>query len=198
MSRLIIRTAPFPGLLAASLLAVAVAAPEARAAEAVMRLRAFAVNTSANVPSTRTSTVEIVIERWSTAEERDRMVTALKEGGPDDLLKALQRVKQPPGRLTTPGSIGFPLAFAWQIKNPEGGRRVIVATDRPVGFLEVRNSPRTMDYRFMLIDFRLNAKGKGQGKLIPLAKIKVNDEHFVEIESYASEPVRLTEVRELH
>jgi len=49
----------------------------------------------------------------------------------------------------------------------------------------------------MLIDLRLDAQGKGQGKLIPVAKVTQSEDHVVEIENYASEPVRLTEVREL-
>jgi hypothetical protein len=93
--------------------------------------------------------------------------------------------------------VGYPLRFAWQIPMPDGGKRIIVATDRPVSFLEATSGARTMDYPFMLIDVRLGPDGKGEGKLMPVAKVSVNDEHVVEIENYASEPVRLTEVREV-
>jgi hypothetical protein len=63
-----------------------------------------------------------------------------------------------------------------------------------MSFLELRDQPRTVDYPFMVIDIRLKADGKGEGKLVPLAKINTDRDHIVEIENYASEPVRLTSV----
>jgi hypothetical protein len=190
--------------LATGILVVAAATGSALAAKPVDHFTAFAVDMSvrpdarrpANAP--RSGTIDIIVERWSSPEERDRLVAALREGSTDGLLRELERIKHPAGHIRSATSIGYPLRFAWQVPNPEGGRRVIVATDRPVSFLEARDNPRSMDYPFLLIDFRINEKGEGQGKLMPLAKVQINDEHVVEIENYNSEPVRLTEVRERH
>jgi hypothetical protein len=167
------------------------------AAKPVERLTAFAVDMSNLAVRTRAGTIDIVINRWSTDQERDTLVSALREGGNDGLLKALQKIKDPAGYIRTPQSIGYPLRFARQIPTPDGGRRIIVATDRYVSFLEATNQPRSVDYPFMLVDIRLGPDGKGTGKLMPVAKITMNTDHVVEIENYASEPVRLTEVREL-
>jgi hypothetical protein len=166
-------------------------------AKPVEHLTAFAVDMSNLAGRTKAGTIDIVIDRWSTPAERDRLVGALKEGGTDALLRALQKVKDPAGYIRDPASVGYPLRFAWQVPMPDGGKRIIVATDRPVSFLEATSGARTMDYPFMLIDVRLGPDGKGQGKLMPVAKIAVNEDHVVEIENYASEPVRLTEVREV-
>ena len=117
--------------------------------------------------------------------------------GPDGLRKALEKIKEPAGNIRSQGSLGYPLRFAREMPTSDGGRRIIIATDRPISFLELRNQPRSLDYPFMLIDLRLDAQGKGQGKLIPVAKVTQSEDHVVEIENYASEPVRLTEVREL-
>lgn len=38
-------------------------------------------------------TVEITVNRWSTASERQRLVTMLQEKGPGALLKAMQAIK---------------------------------------------------------------------------------------------------------
>jgi len=46
-------------------------------------------------------TVEITIDRWSTASERDGLVGALLNKGPDELLKQLQKIR-PVGRIRTP------------------------------------------------------------------------------------------------
>ncbi len=166
------------------------------AAKPIERLTAFAVDMSNLAMRTRAGTIDIAISRWSTPEERATLVSALREGGADALLKALQKMKEV-GYIRTPQSIGYPLRFAQEIPTPEGGKRIIIATDRYVSFLEATNQPRSIDYPFMLVDIRLGPDGKGTGKLMPLAKVTMNADHVVEIENYASEPVRLTEVREL-
>jgi len=167
------------------------------AAKPVLHLTAFAVDMSNMANRTRAGTVDIIINRWSSDQERDTLRAALREGGTDSLLKALQKIKEPAGYIRTPSSIGYPLRFARQIPTPEGGKRIIVATDRYVSFLEATTQPRTIDYPFMLVDIRLGPDGKGTGKLMPLAKVTESEDHVVEIENYASEPVRLNEVREL-
>jgi len=178
-------------------IACTVAARPAAAAKPVDHFTAFAVDMSNTAGRTRAGSVDVIINRWSTPEERDRLVGALREGGTDTLLRSLQKIKKPAGYIRRAGSIGYPLRFAWQTPTSDGGRRVIIGTDRPVSFLEASTQPRTMDYPFMLIDLRVDAQGKGQGKLMPLAKITAHPDHVVEIENYASEPVRLSEVREL-
>jgi len=188
------------GFLAASLVTIAVAVASqgtAFAAKPVMHLTAFAVDMSNLTDRARTGTVDIVINRWSSDQERDTLRAALREGGTDVLLRALQKIKEPAGYIRSTGSVGYPLRFAREIQGSDGGRRIIVATDRYVSFLEATTQPRTIDYPFMLIDIRLDANGKGQGKLMPLAKVTESEDHVVEIENYASEPVRLNEVREL-
>ena len=98
----------------------------------------------------------------------------------------------PPPSFRAPG---YPLSLARQTTSPSGGRRILMGTDRLISFLELRDQPRTVDYPFMVIDIRLDASGKGEGKLMPLAKITEDRDHIVEIENYASEPVRLTSVQ---
>ncbi|HEY3120219.1 MAG TPA: hypothetical protein VGL15_06315 [Vicinamibacteria bacterium] len=60
---------------------------------------------------------------------------------------------------------------------------------------ELRNQPRSVDYAFTLAEIHLTKDGKGEGKLVPAAKIAWNkDTRTIEIENYGTEPVRLTEV----
>ena len=188
------------GFLAASLVMIALAVTSqgtAFAAKPVEHLTAFAVDMSNMAGHTRAGTVDIIINRWSSDEERDTLRAALREGGTDSLLRALQKIKKPAGYIRSTGSIGYPLRFAREIPGSDGGRRIIVATDRYVSFLEATTQPRSMDYPFMLVDIRLGPDGKGTGKLMPLAKVTESEDHVVEIENYASEPVRLNDVREL-
>jgi hypothetical protein len=186
-------------ILVACASGVAGLAPSGFAKDPVERLTAFAIDMSttpdARSNRVRSGTVNITIERWSTEEERQRIMGALKEGGPDLLLKQLQKIDDPAGQIYTPGRVGTPLRFAWQSPLPDGGRRIVVATDRRIGFLEAVNRPRTIDYPFLVLDIRINAEGKGEGKLLPLARIEAREDGTFDVESYASEPVRLSEVR---
>jgi hypothetical protein len=166
----------------------------ALAAKPVERLSALAVDMSNLAGAHNTATVDIIIERWSTDAERDQLLAALKEGGAEGLLHSLQKVKEV-GRISSGGSLGFPLRFAREAPSPSGGRRIVIGTDRVISFLELRDRPPTVDYPFMVIDIRMDASGKGEGKLMPLAKITQDRDHVVEIENYASEPVRLTAVQ---
>jgi hypothetical protein len=73
----------------------------------------------------------------------------------------------------------------------------VFATDRPMGFREVRANSRSREYAFMLCEIDMNGHGVGQGKLSNLAKVSYDKKQkAVEIETYGIEPVRLTEVRD--
>jgi hypothetical protein len=168
-----------------------------RAADPLERFTAFAVDMSAQAGRNRTGTIDIVISRWSTDAERNRFRDALREKGPEALLSALQDVKDPVGYIQTPGNLGYPLRFARQIPLGNGGRRILLGTDRPISYFEATNPGVTSDYPFMVIDLTVDAKGEGQGRLLPLARVTANDDHAVDIENYTSEPVRLTQVRRL-
>jgi hypothetical protein len=50
------------------------------------KFTAFAVDISNMSPGARTTAVDIVINRWSTDEERDRLLTVFREKGQDGLL----------------------------------------------------------------------------------------------------------------
>jgi hypothetical protein len=167
----------------------------ALAEKPVEELRAFAVNMS-NISAgagRNSASVDITIDRWTTDAERDKLVDVVKEKGAEGLLEAIRDMDEI-GRIQSGGSLGYPLRFAREVPLSGGGRRIIIGTDRRMSFLEVREQPRTVDYPFMVIDIRLKADGKGEGKLMPLAKITTDRDHIVEIENYASEPVRLTSV----
>lgn len=53
-----------------------------------------------------------------------------------------------------------------------------------------------MDYQFTLIELRLDATGKGEGKLVPAAKVTWDrDKKALEIENYNALPVELLSVK---
>lgn len=159
------------------------------------RFTAFAVDMGALRSRARTGTVDIAIERWSTDEERRRLMAAFKEDGRDGLLRALRDVKDRVGYVRSATSLGHPLRFAYQMPLASGGRRILIATDRRISFLEIRNQPRSLSYPFMIIEMRLDANGRGEGKLLPIADVTWSDEDVLVVENYDIQPVRLSQIR---
>jgi hypothetical protein len=143
----------------------------------------------------RTGFLDITIERWSTDEERDRLRTAVAAKGPDGLLQVLQALRPRAGYIRSPGSIGWTLRFAHAYAAPDGGRRIVVAAERPLGRGERLNPRPITRYLFTLAEIRLDRDGRGEGTLVPAARVWWNQEQDVpEVAEYATLPVRLTSV----
>src|SRR5215203_5956567 len=168
---------------------------EAQNRRPIERLLATSVNMS-NVGNTNASRIEMVIERWSSERERDELIATLKDKGSDALLDKLQKMPRVGYiRDANNGSVGWDLHFARERKLDDGGRQIVLATDRPISAWEAFNRPRSADYDFTLADIRFDGDGKGVGKLAVAAKITTNPKTgTIEIENFSSEPVRLTEV----
>jgi hypothetical protein len=158
------------------------------------RFTALAVNMS-NVGRSGAGTIDIAVDRWSTDAERDRLMTVLMEQGADKLLDVLRGMRRV-GYIRSPNSLGYDLHYARRTPLPDGGERVVLATDRPVGFWEAVNRPRSLDYPFTIIELHLNANGEGEGKLSLATKIVADkDSKTIVLEDYANQPVLLTSVK---
>lgn len=136
-------------------------------------------------------TVQIRINRWSTDDDRTRLITVLRESGPQALLKQLQKMPSV-GTIRTPNSVGYDLHYARQ--TPVGdGRRIVIATDRPISYAEATYQGRTLDYPFTLLQMQLDSQGKGTGTMSYATKIVANND-MIELEDLASAPFRLTNI----
>ena len=168
-----------------------------------LEITAFAVNMS-NIATGANAVVDIRINQWSTEEERERLIATMLEKGQDQLLRELTRTPVK-GRFRIPGiqgpdphqlRLGYDLHYAWQTPLPDGGRRIVIATDRYIGFREAANQPRTTDYPFTLFEIRVNKDGKGEGKMAVATKISFDKKKKqIELENYSSEPVRLNNLQ---
>lgn len=166
-----------------------------RQAELPMTLTAFAVSTGGPRTPPVASPVDITINRWSTSSETERLMTVLKEKGPEHLLDALQDARSV-GTIRTPGNLAYDLRFASSEPGDDGGTRIFLATDRPVSYWEAVNRPRLSDYPFTFIELRLDGDGGGVGKLSLATKVIVSkDGKSVELENYDAQPIALNEVR---
>ena len=136
----------------------------------------------------------MIIERWSTEQERQALVQAFDEKGPNGLLSALRETERL-GTLRKSIARSWDLHYAIQVPTADGGRRIIVGTDRYVDFWEA-NREEKASYPFTLIELHLDKEGKGDGRISLATKIsRSKDGKHFELEHYFSEPLRLRDVR---
>jgi hypothetical protein len=177
----------------AALLMLAAVVTYAQSNAPAERFTANAVSTSPQY-GTGQQIVEITVDRWSPNAERERLVSALQTKGPDELLKQLQKNK-PVGRIRTPDSLGYDLRYAQQTPLPEGGRMIVIATDRPIGFWEATQRPRSFDYPFTVIQMKLNREGNGTGTLSYATRITAHENNVIELEDFATQPIMLNNIK---
>ena len=189
-------------LLAVLALAIAVALPSGSlsAQNDGELFTSFAINMNAG-PGPNTATLDIKIDRWSSDADRERLLGILREQkdvhrANQELLRALQRMPKV-GYLRTTKTLAWDLRYARQNPLPEGGRQIVLGTDRPVGFWEARNQPRTMDYPFTVIEMRLNKEDRGEGKLLAGTKLYIDKNNNLVLENYGIQPVMLNEIKKL-
>jgi hypothetical protein len=183
-----------PRLFRHSLTAAALAAlftvtyPSAQTTE---RFTAAAINMNRGVASN----IDIVVNRYSTDGERDRLMAVMLERGPEKLLDTLQSLPRV-GYFRTPDSIGWDIHFARKMRGTDGGERITLITDRRIGFWEASRQPRSFDYPFTVIELRLNGDGEGEGKMSIATKIIADkDSNTVVLENYDLQPVQLNNVK---
>ena len=174
--------------LAAAFLAPAVV--ESRQQE---KFTGFAINTNSG-PST--ATVDFTVTRWSTDAERAQLLAIIKENKDptDKLLRALQKLPKV-GYIRTPDRLAWDLHYARQSPLDEGGRQIVLATDRPIGFWEARNQPRSYDYPFTIVQVHLDRNDTGSGKILAGTKIYIDKKNNLALENFAQQPVRFNEIK---
>ncbi|MQA31651.1 MAG: hypothetical protein GEU82_17750 [Luteitalea sp.] len=139
--------------------------------------------------------IQIVIERWSSKAQRQRLTDVMLNKGPEKLLEALRDAPKV-GYIRTNTSLGWDLHYASHVRGEDGGERIIVATDRPMSFAELWHRPRSIDYPFTFIELHVNDAGEGDGTLSLATKVipdKTNN--IVTLENYDTQRIRLQQVK---
>lgn len=194
------RTSSTLGVVAAAIvLATMLAAPTVSGQNVKESFTGFAINMNSG-PST--ATVDFTIERWSTDAERDKLLSVLQEEKDEyrankrllDVIQDLPKV----GYIRTPQTLAWDLHFARQSPLEDGGRRIVLATDRPIGFREARNQPRSIDYPFTIVEVQLDKNDRGVGKILAGTKLYIDRKtNNLVLENFAQQPVRFNEIRRL-
>jgi hypothetical protein len=155
----------------------------------------------ANTATGANTRIQITINGWSTPAQRQHLIETFLEKKQDGLVRELE--KQPElGRFNFPGyfgpdpnntmRLGTDIRYAMNFPGEDGGRRIVILTPRVIGFREQVDVRRTTDYPFSLFEMRFDKSGKGQGKMAYATQIMFDKKtNAIELENYASEPVRL-------
>jgi hypothetical protein len=138
-------------------------------------------------------TVLMRVTRWSSEAESQQLLATLKTKGPNKLLDELSGMKTV-GTIRTPDSLAYDLRYAHQGKGEDGGRQIVLATDRPIGFWEAARQPRTIQYPFTVIQMQIGADGRGKGTLSYATRITAHG-NVIELENFATQPVMLTDIK---
>jgi hypothetical protein len=138
-------------------------------------------------------TLDIDILGWTSEGENERLMTAFNERGQGGLIEALQKTEAV-ARVKQPGTLSFDFHYARQTVNPDGTRKILLLTDRYIGFGEATARTRTLDYPFTLIDMTIDASGRGQGQLFIATKL-MRTGNLLIMENFASTPVQLREIK---
>ena len=160
-------------LVLPALVATAALPARAQTASGQIALSAQLVNLNTQINLPRQTPVDITIMRWSSPGEREQLVSVLKESGRKGLLEMMQSVPRV-GTIRIPGTLNYDFHFAFRTEDRGGNQSITLITDRPVGFAEAVEGPRTLEYRFMVLQVQLNAIGRGEGRLSIVTKVEAD------------------------
>jgi hypothetical protein len=104
------------------------------------------------------------------------------------------------GILWTSENVGYSIKYAYRLPQPDGGERIILATDRRVGawsnLWKTTESVAPSDYAFSIIELRLNSKGEGEGRGVVTGKVAVDSQvKSIALDGYDTLPVILKGVK---
>jgi hypothetical protein len=150
------------------------------------------------LPGGTTFQIKIVVDQWTSVEERERLLGVFKQGGSEALMTELR--KQKAGYIVPPPVSRWPsweIDVASLIETPDG-KIVRVFTERPIIFGEAYYNTRSKDYEFGIVELKLDKEGKGEGATIPAVKLSLDEQGNIVVESLPSNtgPQRIMAVKE--
>jgi hypothetical protein len=104
------------------------------------------------------------------------------------------------GFIWTNDITGYSIKYAYHAALPDGGERIILATDRRLGAYTTAWKPLAAtpvtDYEFTLFEIRLDSKGLGEGKTsLTTTVILDNEGGTLALDGYAATPAILQNVK---
>src|SRR5262249_23689152 len=147
-----------------------------------MTIQATAMGTSTQMG--RMVDVNILIQQYSTPDDRKSLIDAFARSGQDGLVRVLEDMK-PKGRVRfASGGVGNDVKYIIALPSDKG-RRFRLVTDRNLAFGELYQGTRSRDYSVGAIELVLTPDGKGSGTVLPACRLTVDKKtQQIDIETY--------------
>ena len=135
----------------------------------------------------------MTIDRRTSDADATAMLQTLGRGGQDDFLREIEDNEL--GRFSFDGRVGLPIN-AVLIDRDGGDTRIRAVFKRWIGFGELRRGLRSVDYPFTYVEIRFDQRtGRGDGTIIPAARVRARGSNTLEVEDFGTFPGRLMGVR---
>jgi hypothetical protein len=132
----------------------------------------------------------LIVDRYTSDQEVQRLNSALQRGGQEELLRELEGMTA--GRIQVGNNVGVEAgAIIASPYGEAGGTRLTVLYRRNINFFELRYGTRSQDYRFGYAELFLGGRSGGQGTFIPAARVRLRDGNTWEVEDFGVFPARL-------
>lgn len=139
--------------------------------------------------------VQIEVESWTTPDEIRQLQGALGQAGVEAFLAAFKQMNKGTVRFLSSRGWNLPIHAALTVPT-EKGKNVLLFFNRQSwdpGSQIIRGR-----HFFMVIELKLNAKGKGEGRFYEDAQIKLDSVlGTIEMETYESAPKLFPQVQEV-
>ncbi len=139
--------------------------------------------------------VEIVINRWSTDAERAMLEKVLKASGSQAAVEAMEQLPQV-GYIRGNNTMGDAMFYARSTDLPDGTRRVVCATNRPLSASAMIAPGASNQWDATVIEMHFpKGNGKGEGKIVVAAKASIDPKTGqLRLNNYMGEPVRFERI----
>jgi hypothetical protein len=126
--------------------------------------------------------VQVIINQFSTPEDRQVLVDAFKRGQNQGLVKALEKMKGV-GRISITGTVGYELSYIALIPSPTG-RKIRFVANRLIRFGEAYYNTQSTAFNLTAGEIELNDsdKSKSAGVLYPAAQLIINKDGQLQFE----------------
>lgn len=155
------------------------------------RFTANGLNIGADANRPAAVLVEIDIDRWSTAAERNQLGTLLAKNRQDAAVGLLTDLARA-GTIRTPQLGGDPVYYASRTIAADKSERIVLLAARPIRSFESSFKAGMSSYPFSVVDLRLGPDGRGSGTVILGARLT---SELAPDADRVVQPVRLTDVK---
>jgi hypothetical protein len=126
--------------------------------------------------------IRLIINDYSTMEERQILVDAFTKGQNQGLVTALQKMRAV-GRISLTGTVGYDVSFIRMIPTPTG-RKLRFITNRPIRFGEAWTDSQSMSFDLSGGEININDsdRSKSTGVLFPRAQLVIDKQGQLQID----------------